>query len=176
MGKRGPKPAPKELKRKRGNPRKENLGNPEDLVALPAVQEIPNPTRPLAPAGREEWAMIWRTCAAWLAESDVPIVQRYCEAVDDYVIVRGQMLNAQNDPKTRADGSWRLRKQVVDADKRVTVLGSSLGLSPSARAELGVAEVRIAQGVADLMERPVITAASLREDDDPDFIDAESTG
>jgi hypothetical protein len=48
---------------------------------------------------------------------------------------------------------WRLRKQVVVLAKQVVQLAGDLGLSPSARARIGVAEVRVIGSPSSLMER-----------------------
>jgi phage terminase small subunit len=93
---------------------------------------------------------VWREAWPWLAPSDVPAVQRYCEAVDDLASVRGEMLAAQ---AVGDRGTWRLRNQVTDARKAIAFFARELGLSPSARAELGVAEVKRRDAALDLMDR-----------------------
>jgi phage terminase small subunit len=123
------------------------------VVALvPAVVDggAITPLRDLDAAGLAEWGIVWSEAWPWLAPSDVPAVQRYCEAVDDLASVRGEMLAAQ---AVGDRGTWRLRNQVTDARKAIAFFARELGLSPSARAELGVAEVKIQAAVVALTDR-----------------------
>jgi phage terminase small subunit len=152
MGKRGPKPKPTEQKRKLGNPGKRSLPALDQVEPLPPA--IPRePLRPLAAAGMEEWHRVWAAAQFWLAEPDVAAVQVYCEAMDDYVLWRNEMLGAMADDDVPTVAQWRLRKQVLDARVQVDRWSAILGVTPASRAELGVAEVRIAEGVANMMDR-----------------------
>jgi hypothetical protein len=153
MGKRGPARKPTEIKRRTGNPGGKALPDPDSVVALvPAVVDggAITPLRDLDAAGLAEWGIVWSEAWPWLAPSDVPAVQRYCEAVDDLASVRGEMLAAQ---AVGDRGTWRLRNQVTDARKAIAFFARELGLSPSARAELGVAEVKLRDAAMDLMDR-----------------------
>ena len=153
MGKRGPAKKPTEIKRRTGNPGGKALPDLDSVVALvPAVVDggAITPLRDLDAAGLAEWVIVWREAWPWLSPADVPAVQRYCEAVDDLASVRGEMLAAQ---AVSDKGTWRLRNQVTDARKAIAFFARELGLSPSARAELGVAEVKLREATADLMDR-----------------------
>ena len=168
MAKPGRKTEPTERKRRRGNTGHRPI--PEMTELAPAtLGPIPDPIRPLAGSGRGEWDLIWSEGFSWLSATDLVAVQRYCEAIDDYVIVRSRMLAAQADERLTETQVWRLRKQVDDASNRCDRLASVLGLGPSYRADIGVGAVRIVEAVADLMERPV-TVGKMTEA----FIDAES--
>jgi hypothetical protein len=140
------------LKRRQGNPGGKALPDPDTVVALVPAGDggAVVPLRELGEAGLAEWGIVWREAWHWLAASDVPAVQRYCEAVDDLVFVRAEMVKAQE-----ADdrGTWRLRSQVTEARKALAVFARELGLSPSGRAELGVAEVKIQAAVEALTDR-----------------------
>ena len=166
----GRKTQPTELKRRRGNPGKRKLPDEDQVTALApaAVGGIPTPIRPLGNAGTAEWNLVWREAFAWLSGSDLLAVQRYCEAVDDYVIIRSRMLEAQADERMTETQLWRLRKQVNDMSKLCDDLGSVLGLGRSYRSDIGVAKVPIAEGVANLMEREPTVALI-----DEKFIDVE---
>lgn len=152
MAKPGPKPRPVELKRRLGNPGKESLPNPDDVVLLAAPDTPPEPSRTLGTAGAKEWTRVWQEARWWLSGSDAHAVLLYCEAVDDYVIARHRLIAIQVGEETEMQ-EWRARKQVKDAREQVTSLAARLGLDPVSRSELGVAEVRIQEGLANLMTR-----------------------
>ncbi len=165
----GPKKQPVEKQRQRGNPSHRPLPDVSSLLA-PATTDgvIPDPIRALATSGRSEWDLIWETAWTWLAGSDLLAVQRYCEAVDDYVIVRSRMLAAQADERFTETQVWRLRKQTRDASKLCDELAAVLGIGPAYRTDLGVGQVNIAAGLAGLLEREPASRMS------DDFIDVES--
>lgn len=156
MGKRGPSKEPAEKQRKKGNPGKRPLPDLADVVALaPASNRTPQ--RPLGPAGQAAWNETWEEAGDWIANSDRGVLQLYAEAVDDYSLLRARLLDTlqqnANDPTI-----WRIRKQVFDARNQVRQLATDLGLSPSARAVLGVAEVRISQALNSILERQPVAA------------------
>lgn len=140
---------PTEQKRRTGNPGKRPLPDPDNVVQLAPVGEIPAPHRPLQEPGMAAWVHASQEAGAWLAPSDVVTVLMYAEAVDDYTQLRDSLHRQGFDDVTM----WRQRKQVIDFGNRVTRLAASLGLSPAARAQLRVAEVRIADSGPGLMER-----------------------
>lgn len=144
----GPKPKPTEMKRKAGNPGNRTLPDLDGVVHLEPVTDTPAPLRPLSSEGTKAWQRVWDRAGGWLSMSDIESVQLYAEALDDYVVARTEFHTMRRD--SDAPDPWRLRKQVGEAADRVMKYAHMIGLSPSARAELGVAEVRIAEGVASL--------------------------
>jgi len=154
MAKPGPPRKPTELKRKLGNPGQKPLPAKADVVALPMIAEMPDPPRSLGSAGREAWANIWNGPARlWLSLSDVMALQLWCEMVDDYTLLRTRLYKAMTDPDHQsATPTWRLRKQVMELGKELLVRAGEFGLTPAARASLGVAEVRIEEGRARLAD------------------------
>ena len=166
----GPKKQPVEKQRQRGNPSHRPLPDATtDLAPATAGEVIPDPIRALATSGRSEWDTIWTTAWTWLAGSDLLAVQRYCEAVDDYVIVRSRMLAAQADERMTETQVWRLRKQTHDASKLCDELGAVLGVGPAYRTAIGVGQVSIAAGLAGLLEREPATRMPA------EFIDVDSS-
>jgi len=154
MGKRGPKPKPTEAKRRAGNPGKRALPEQAAVVQLAPPPGPPAPTRPLGPAGQLAWDRAWQAARAWLAESDELHLLAYCEAVDDYAILRQEALRAVAPADAEQPvGLWRTRKQVLDVREQMRRYASDLGLTSAARSELGVAEVKVAEGLATLMQR-----------------------
>lgn len=154
MGKRGPTAKPNEQKRKTGNPGKRPLPELADVVQLAPPPEPPTPTRPLGPAGQLVWNRAWQSAKAWLSESDEHHLQAYCETVDDYAILRQEALRAiAPDGAEQPPGLWRLRKQVLDVREQMRRHAGDLGMHTAARSELGVAEVRVAEGLTSLMQR-----------------------
>jgi phage terminase small subunit len=163
MGKRGPKKQPTERQRKLGNPSHRVLPDESRIVVLDPVRS-PEPLRALGPAGLAEWDLVWTKAFSWLAESDLGAVQRYCEAVDDFVLSRTSLIALLAGADATEVQRWRLRKQVQDSHLLLDRLAASIGLTPSARAALGVAEGRIHEGMADLMDRSeTITVIGLED-------------
>ena len=166
----GRKKTPAEQQRRRGNPSHRPLSDGSSSLA-PATSggEIPDPIRPLASSGRAEWDTIWTMAWTWLSGSDLLAVQRYCEAVDDYVIVRSSMLAAQADARVSETQRWRLRKHTRDATKLCDDLAAVLGIGPAYRTNLDVGMVSVAESLAGLLEREPATRMSA------EFIDVDST-
>jgi phage terminase small subunit len=158
MGSRGPSPQPNERKRRTGNPGHRPLPDVADVVHLaapltpPDPDDLPEPPAPLSGPGRKSWDRAWLEGWQWLAPSDTDVVLWYCEAVDDYSMLRQQLVQLladnRDDPRV-----WRLRKQTVDMRDQVTRLAARLGLDPVARIELKVEVTSIAADLASMMER-----------------------
>lgn len=170
------KPGPKkattaEQQSRRGNPSHRSLpGETTTLAPTTSGGEIPEPIRALATSGRAEWDTIWTKAWTWLGGADLLAVQRYCEAVDDYVIVRSQMLAAQADGAFSETQRWRLRRHTRDASKLCDDLAAVLGVGPTYRTALGVGQVSIAESLAGLLDREPAKRMT------PEFIDVDSAG
>ena len=104
------------------------------------------------------WTRAWIEGWHWLAATDAEAVQIFAEAVDDHALLRQEFVRTIAAQGEQAPGLWRMRKQVFEARLQVRLLGNDLGLSPTGRAELGVAEVRVADALAGLMERAPVGA------------------
>ncbi len=166
----GRKKTPAEQQRRRGNPSHRSLPDGSSSLA-PATSggKIPEPIRPLAASGRAEWDTIWTMAWTWLSGSDLLAVQRYCEALDDYVIVRSSMLAAQADAGVSETQRWRLRKHTRDATKLCDDLAAVLGIGPAHRTALDVGMVSVAESLTGLLDRgPAVKMTAA-------FVDVDST-
>ena len=153
---------PVEQKRRAGNPGKRPLPPPGDGIQLARIEGVAEPSRPLGEPGLRTRRRTWREAGAWLAPSDEDAVLLYAEAVDDYVQLRESIHRRGFDDETM----WRSRKQLIDLARQVHQLAGSLGLSPSARAQLGVAEVPVSGHLEHLMERGPGTAPTIKIEDE----------
>lgn len=141
-------PVPVELRRKLGNPQKRSLPDPKEAGTIePAVQgRIPPPLRTLSPAGRKVWNHVLGMGATWMATTDLPLLQQVCEQIDEQQELRRVI---KRPPKARVEGLWRDRLNLRRLDESIRKGMQDLGLSPTARTRLGVAQVVAAAIVED---------------------------
>lgn len=133
MAPTGRPPKPTERKRALGNPGHRQLPSP--VVALPRAIDLPEPIRPLAQFGRSMWDRTWQSGAVWVSEqTDIELLQMVCEQIDERMQLRLEVLRNGN----RDD-----RRALRDLDKQIVSNLSYLGFTPTDRARLGVAEVRV---------------------------------
>lgn len=127
-------PVPVERKRRTGNPGKRAMPKLSSVTALPAADGIPEPLRPLGQEGRRMWDRIWTSAQTWIAPStDIELVQMACEAMDERVMLRVAVFR---------EGDWRDRVALRSLDRDLRNMLSALGMTPTDRSHLGVAEVR----------------------------------
>lgn len=146
----GRPPKPVEQKRKAGNPGRRQL--PVPVVTLPPVTSIPPCPEGLEPPGQRYWADVWVAANGWLSpHMDAPIVEmaarlwdevgRYRELAknpllrEPIVTPTGQVVGH----RVVANPAVRLQR---DAEKQLERWLVELGLTPSARARLGLVQVR----------------------------------
>lgn len=89
--------------------------------------------------------------AAWIGETDTPVVELAVRLEGDMARLRAVL----DDEFTPA--AW---KAYIDAVKEYRACLSLLGLTPSDRARLGVAEVKARSKLEELMDRRTRTATS----------------
>lgn len=138
----GRPPKPTEQKRKLGNPGKRAL--PAVVHSLPLQTVTPEPPRPLGPAGRALWERAWEHGSAWIATTDLELLLVTCEQVDERQALRLRVLR---------DNDWRERAGLRSLDKCIQDGLGMLGFSPSDRARLGVAEVKVANALEEVRRR-----------------------
>lgn len=140
-------PVPAERKRARGNPGKRPLADRSTVIALPgAGSEAPDPPRPLGPEGRKMWERIWQAGRAWVSTgSDLDVVLLLCESMDERVALRVRVL--------RGDGDWRDRVALRHLDAQISSLLGQLAFTPTERARLGMAEVKHASPLEELLAK-----------------------
>jgi P27 family predicted phage terminase small subunit len=122
------------------------------VVALPPVAD--DAPAQLGPAGRAVWELVTEQCK-WLAESDRPTLVMLCEKFD-----RRQDFMARlesSDPVLFTDKGYAYANPLVGMlstlEQELTKLLSVLGLTPTDRARLGVAEVKKETALEALLKR-----------------------
>jgi P27 family predicted phage terminase small subunit len=121
-------------------------------VALPPVAD--DAPVQLGPAGKAVWELVTDQCK-WLAESDRPTLVMLCEKFD-----RRQDFMARlesSDPVLFTDKGYAYANPLVGMlstlEQELTKLLSVLGLTPTDRARLGVAEVKKETALEALLKR-----------------------
>lgn len=147
-------PKPTELKRKLGNPGKRRIPTP--IVALePAVM----PSAPAPTPADELVERLWGIAGGWLASSDALFVVPML--IDGWNRrARLRALIAEHGESYESIGplgnKWLSRPEVIQLErleKQITAWLSLLGLTPTDRARLGVAEVKTRTKLEELEER-----------------------
>ena len=139
-------PKPTEQKRRLGNPGKRRLPSLATVTTIPAAVGIPEPLRPLGNEGKRMWDRIWSSSAAgWIAPgTDVELVQMACEAMDERVALRVAVLRGSD---------WRDRVALRSVESDLRSMLSALGLTPTDRTRMGVAEVKKQSKLEELRAR-----------------------
>lgn len=138
----GRRPVPIERKRALGNPGKRPLPDPQTVIELAPATDVPVPSRPLAAAGTEFWDRIWGAARQWLSPmTDIELVLITAEQIDERVSLRRRAI-MENDEKAR--------RALRDLDKQIVSNLSLLGLTPTDRSRLGLAEVKAASKLEKL--------------------------
>lgn len=151
---------PKPVERIRATAR--NTTHKADGRPLPAVREtivkdVMTPDRPgdLGERGASEWDAIWLAGSSWLAPAqDYRWVEIICRAYDDIEGFRA---------KVRADGliqkgsmgqviAHPLIGEIRKAEAQIMKALSTLGFSPSDRARLGLAEIKVRSKLEEMMK------------------------
>jgi hypothetical protein len=134
MAQRGRPPKPTEQKRLIGNPGKRPLPETSNLILLPAVNEVPQPTRKLFEYGQELWDRVWTMGHTWLSYStDLDLLLIVCEQLDERAKLRTLVWN---------NGRTDERKALRQLEKQIVENLSLLGFTPTDRSRLGIAEVK----------------------------------
>lgn len=145
-------PKPVEQKRLLGNPGKKALPKGLPMVAGGYVE----PARPLDFAGMQLWRSAMTTGENWIARnSDTQLLLMTCEQMDRRTELMTQIVETQE---------WRLYRALHDLEKMISQNLSLLGFTPSDRTRLGMAEVKTASKLEELMERKANRVASTMVD------------
>ena len=145
-------PKPIEEKRRIGNPGGRAL--PKEIAYVPGGYI--EPARPLEFAGRQLWEAAMKTGENWIARnSDTQLLLLTCEQMD-----------RRNDLMTKIieTDEWRLYRALHDLEKMITTNLSLLGFTPTDRSRLGIAEVKKASKLEELMSRKAERVASTMAD------------
>jgi P27 family predicted phage terminase small subunit len=125
------------------------------VVVLLAPTEIPPPPEHLCASGRKHWQRIWNQAGAWLGEVDAGAAERYCQLFDwrdvmlEKVVEQGFTVRGSTGQLT----AHPLLQRIEATNAELRLLEGRLGLDPSSRSALGVAEVRRVSKLDELMRR-----------------------
>lgn len=136
MTRTGRPPKPTELKRRLGNPGKRAL--PSAIAVVPAVDIAQVADGPIVQG------LVDSGAAAWIGATDIPTVRLAQRLWDDMERLRSAL-----------DAEWSkdVHATYIATVKELRSCLSMLGLSPSDRSRLGVAEVKARSKLQELMDR-----------------------
>jgi len=145
-------PRPVEEKRRLGNPGRRPLP-----VGIPLVEGgYIEPARPLEFAGMQLWQAAMTTGERWIARnSDTQLLLLVCEQMDRRTDLIAKIEETQE---------WRLYRALHDLEKMISSNLSMLGFTPTDRTRLGLAEVKTASKLEELMNRKANRVASTMAD------------
>lgn len=147
---RGRPPQPLEVKRRHGRTADTDSGGRKlpviaQVVALPQANGIPDFPAELGEDGKTMWRRIWVEAVTWISPvTDIAMAEEACRAIDDVQAAR-RRYRATTEP---ADA-----RALVALGKRLDESLSALGFTPTARSRLGVAEVKRASALDQLIAR-----------------------
>jgi hypothetical protein len=158
---RGAKPQPTEVQRMKGNTAKKKLPpKPDNRTALVNVDLESIPAAPdwCDEYGTAVWQVVWRAGRRHLSEQhDILLVTLLVERLQDRRAMRDWLGDhPENRWYVTANGQVVTHpavKQIEQIDAQVTGWLSMLGFSPSDRARLGLAEVRVANELDEFRRR-----------------------
>jgi P27 family predicted phage terminase small subunit len=150
----GRPPKPNEQKRRLGNPGQRALPDADSVTALePLSDDIP-PS--LGPDGAELWEAVTKAGAAWLAPTDSLVLLMLCELYDrraeykkcltDY----GPLILRPGDGHLVANPAAQL---LIQTEKQITEIASSLGLTPTDRTRIGLGEVKAKNAFEEMLSK-----------------------
>lgn len=150
MATRGRPPVPIEIKRRRGRTATTDSGGrplpaSAEVVALPMAEGVPLLPVGIEAAGADLWRQIWQQGLTWISpQSDMAAAVEACQVADDLAVAR-RRYRATSDPKDA--------QAVAAMGKRYDDALSVLGFNPTARSRLGVAEVKRASALQNIIAR-----------------------
>ena len=137
-----PPTKPIEAKRRAGTLRKDRMPRGALTIIAPASPSLEPPAM-LGDVGAAEWRHILRTCA-WIAPSDLTHLRLYCLALDRHSALLA-LLSEQGTVLYTDKGYAYLNPAqgaLATTEAQITKWQSLLGVTPSDRSRLGVAEVK----------------------------------
>ncbi len=133
----------------RGNGTKTMDGRPlpeaSTVVALPMADGVPEPPADLGLEGRAFWERSWGQAITWVSpDSDMETIVQAARLVDKLADV-SRAWDATQDVK--------YINAIVKLNERLLKTLSELGFTPTGRSRLGVAEVKRATGLQELLAK-----------------------
>lgn len=158
---RGKKREPIEKKRLRGARIRNGLAAvpvPEFALATVSLTDLPKPPATLGECGQAYWTMFWDAGRRHLSEKhDSALVEKLCNAIEEVAFINVWL---GHDVTRRfyetANGQMvthPLVKQKSELNAQITAWLSLLGFTPSDRARLGLAEIRVANELDNFRRR-----------------------
>lgn len=150
---------PVESHRIAGNPSKKKLPNaPMPGKGLSSATDIPTPPDDLYDDGLALWDYIWTAGKQWLSpDSDHLIIKRLCEAEDEYQQIRRALWDGTVRRYYEVSNGQLVSHPLIGQYEKLRVQMTSwmaaIGFSPSDRARLGLAEVRVRDELDELAQR-----------------------
>jgi phage terminase small subunit len=138
------------VKRRRGRTADTDSGGRKlaivaEVVALPQAAGMPDFPAELDDDGKILWRRIWAEAITWVSPlTDIAMAEEACRAIDDVQAAR-RRYRATTEP---ADA-----RALVALGKRLDEALSALGFTPTARSRLGVAEVKRASALDELIAK-----------------------
>lgn len=137
-------PVPIERKRLLGNPGHRPLPSQLDTISLPAGKV--SPLRPLGSAGLKLWNDVFSAAETWISpQSDTQLLQLVCEQLDRRTALLRLLEEEGFDRSTHMT--------VLDLEKQIASNLGTLGLTPTDRSRLGVAEVHKSSKLDEMLEK-----------------------
>jgi len=147
----GPPRKPNELKRLQGNPGNKKL---PELATVVNLQPIAGAPVHLSDVAQSLWNDI-QARATWVAETDRSALQMLCEKFDRRAMLLAKL--ESSDPVLYTDKGYAYANPLVGMistiENEIFKILASLGLTPSDRSKLGVAEVKKASALDELIAR-----------------------
>lgn len=130
-----------ELKQKLGS---RHAGS-EPVMAVERLTSIPEPLRRLEHTGLAFWEQTFKQGKTWLKETDYELLQIVCEQLDERDQLRIYVLDNIE--------AWHERAALRSLEKELADNLKELGFTPTSRQKLGIAEVKAASKLDELMQR-----------------------
>lgn len=148
----GRPPVPTERKRKLGNPGARPLPDPAAVHDAAPVALAAPPH--LGPVGAELYSRIV-TGAAWLADTDCPTLELLCEKVDRREDMKSQL--SRSELVLFTDKAYAYPNPLVGMlstiETEIAKLFGALGLTPTDRTRMGLAEVKARNAFEDFLAK-----------------------
>ena len=164
MPRTGRPPKPTELKRLLGNPGQRPLRTALTVLAPVSVIELAQP----GPTSGDDLtaALLAAGATAWIGQTDrLGLLSMLRDAWDERQTLRRALyLDPPDEMGTKEARLWATsaRKDLRELEKQITTWLSLLGLTPTDRSRLGVAEVKARSTLEKLADRRQLRAAAGR--------------
>jgi len=124
----------------------------QDVAALPAARtDVP---AHLGKAGADLWQRV-TSGAVWLAETDKPTLEMLCEKVDRREDFKQRLAN--DEPVLYTDKGYAYAHPLVGMlstlETEIAKLFSAIGLTPTDRTRMGLAEVKAKNAFEEMMSK-----------------------